>query len=369
MTNINSTDAVASIFSILLGRPIDADTHAKWSSRLNLSEARLFDLMDSIMLSREFMVEQDSISRPERLRRLYALLKACVNANKNDKLSPIEQTQIMYRMVFNRSIDDFGMQVIQARIQAGTFSKLGLLLRMLKSPEFRQPYRRIKPIQRLHTARSEWVKQLPPANRVLDIGGSSPTVPEGALIELGYPHKPKELIIFDKPPEQQYWGAPNYSQGEKRVFSWGTVQYMHGYAEDIFGNQDLATQSFDMIFMGQMVEHIHVDKLPALLNWIHEHLNPGGHFYCDTPNRLITKYETGEDSYIDPDHKKEYTPTELITIFNQAGFLEVTSKGILEMPNVQATHKLDVSDYYDGQLLCDHAQSAYCFAVLGKRAT
>ena len=360
-----TSDTVASIFSILLGRPIDADTQAKWSSRLNNSESRLFDMMDSIMLSREFMVEQDSISRHERVRRLYALLKTC----KNEQLKPIEQAHIMFRMLFNRSIDDFGMQVIQARIQAGKFSKLALLLRMLKSPEFRKPYRRIKPIQRLHTARSEWVKQLPPAQLVLDIGGSSPTVPEGALIELGYQHKPKELTIFDKPPEQQYWGAPNYSQGEKRVFPWGTVQYMHGYAEDIFDNKVLALQTFDMIFMGQVVEHIHVDKLPALLVWIREHLNLGGHFYCDTPNRLITKYETGDDSYIDPDHKKEYTPVELMALFNEAGFMEVQSQGILEMPNVQSAHKLDVSDYYDGQLLCAQAERAYCFAMSGLRAS
>lgn len=365
MATHKTSDAVATIFSILLGRPIDADTQAKWSSRLNNSESRLFDMMDSIMLSREFMVEQDSISRHERVRRLYALLKTC----KNEQLKPIEQAQIMYRMVFNRSIDDFGMQVIQARIQAGKFSKLGLLLRMLKSPEFRQPYRRIKPIQRLHTARSEWVKQLPSADRVLDIGGSSPTVPEGALIELGYQHKPKELTIFDKPPEQQYWGAPNYSQGEKRVFPWGTVQYMHGYAEDIFDNKVLASQTFDMIFMGQVVEHIQVEKLPALLVWIRDHLNPGGHFYCDTPNRLITKYETGDDSYIDPDHKKEYTPVELMALFNEAGFMEVQSQGILEMPNVQSAHKLDVSDYYDGQLLCAQAERAYCFAMSGLRAS
>ena len=48
---------------------------------------------------------------------------------------------------------------------------------------------------------------------------------------------------------------------------------------------------------------------------------------------------------------------------------EVQSKGILEMPNVQALHKLDVSDYYDGQLLCDHAERAYCFAMYGLRAS
>ncbi|MBK7025883.1 MAG: methyltransferase domain-containing protein [Polaromonas sp.] len=297
----------------------------------------------------------------ERVRRLYALLKTC----KNEQLKPIEQAQIMYRMVFNRSIDDFGMQVIQARKRVN-FQNWPCCCACSNHLNFANLI-----AHQTHSApayRAFGMGQTTPRRPCVDIGGSSPTVPEGALIELGYQHKPKD-DHFDKPPEQQYWGAPNYSQGEKRVFPWGTVQYMHGYAEDIFDNKVLALQTFDMIFMGQVVEHIHVDKLPALLVWIREHLNPGGHFYCDTPNRLITKYETGDDSYIDPDHKKEYTPVELMALFNEAGFMEVQSQGILEMPNVQTTHKLDVCDYYHGQLLCDQAEHAYCFAMSGLRAS
>ena len=362
MPDTKAIDTVATVFSILLGRSIDPATHTKWLTQMNEHGRHIYAFIDSIMLSREFLVEQDSISRTERLRRLHALFKACAN----DSLSQIEQAQIMYRMVFNRAIDDYGLRATQARIQSRTFSKLVLLLRMLKSPEFRKPYMRMKPIHRLHIARSQWVMQLPQAQRILDIGGSSPTLPEGALIELGYSHRPNELIIFDKPPEHQYWGAPNYSQGEKRTFPWGTVQYIHGYAEDIFENQTLATQKFDMIFMGQVVEHIHIDKLPALFEWIHKHLNAGGYFCCDTPNRLITFYETGEGNYIDPDHKKEYTPRELTALLKQAGFIDVKSSGILEMPHVQINRSFDVSDYYDGDLLCHDAERAYCFAMTGR---
>ena len=58
-----------------------------------------------------------------------------------------------------------------------------------------------------------------------------------------------------------------------------------------------------------------------------------------------------------------------MALFNEAGFMEVQSQGILEMPNVQSAHKLDVSDYYDGQLLCAQAERAYCFAMSGLRAS
>ena len=57
----------------------------------------------------------------------------------------------------------------------------------------------------VHHARQQWVSQLAAFAEVLDIGGSSANT-EGALIELGYVHRPKPITIFDLPPEQQYWG-------------------------------------------------------------------------------------------------------------------------------------------------------------------
>ena len=55
---------------------------------------------------------------------------------------------------------------------------------------------------------------------ILDIGGSSPNIETGALIELGYLHRPKKLIIFDLLPDEQYWGAPKYNQ-QKIIFFHG----------------------------------------------------------------------------------------------------------------------------------------------------
>ena len=53
---------------------------------------------------------------------------------------------------------------------------------------------------------------------------------------------------------------------------------MHGYAEDILQNDELRDQQFDMIYMGQVVEHIYEDKLPNVLAWIKNHLAPGVDF-------------------------------------------------------------------------------------------
>ena len=70
--------------------------------------------------------------------------------------------------------------------------------------------------------------------------------------------------------------------------------------------------------MGQTIEHIVPESLPDILDWISDHLNENGKFIFDTPNRLITSIQS--DSFIDPDHKIEYTPDQLESILRKHNF-------------------------------------------------
>jgi Domain of unknown function (DUF4214) len=257
--NLSPMQTVEAIYQLLLARPVDAAGKATWAHAIEAGEYSRCKQLNFIALSDEFLINFDSISRPERLSRTLSML--CLL--KMENATPQQQCELIYRFILNRKIDDLGAQSCADRIYKGKFSALGLVARLMKSAEFKQPYLKRTPTQQLHGARMAWAAQLPAAKRVLDIGGSSPTVPEGALIELGYKHKPEKLIIFDKPPNEQFWGTPNYSQANTRTFSWGQVQYIHGYAEDILQNDELRGQRFDMIFMGQVVEHIFEDKLPV----------------------------------------------------------------------------------------------------------
>jgi hypothetical protein len=186
---------------------------------------------------------------------------------------------------------------------------------------------------------------------------------EGALIELGYAYRPEKLIIFDKPPNEQFWGKPNYSQDKDQILNWGDIQYIHGYAEDILNNTELQHQEFDIVFMGQVVEHIYEDKLHAVLVWIKNHLSETGTLYFDTPNRLLTRLETGLDSYIDPDHKKEYTPDEMKIIIETAGFQVAEAWGIVDMPLSLKSNAFERRDFYESQALTARPHDAYCFAM------
>ncbi|MEQ1536739.1 MAG: DUF4214 domain-containing protein [Burkholderiaceae bacterium] len=357
--NLNTMQTVEAIYQLLLARPVDPAGKATWLKAIEAGEYSRCKQLNFIALSDEFLINFDSISRPERLRRTLSMLSLL----KMESASSIQQSELIYRFILNRKIDDLGAQSCSNRIANGKFSALGLIARLMKSAEFKQPYLKRTPTQQLHGARMAWAAQLPAAKRVLDIGGSSPTVPEGALIELGYAHKPEKLIIFDKPPNEQFWGTPNYSQANTRTFPWGEVQYIHGYAEDILLNDELRDQKFDMIYMGQVVEHIYEDKLPSVLMWIKAHLAAGGRFCFDTPNRLITRFETGEGRYIDPDHKREYTPEAFAELLVAAGFTIKQQWAILEMPNVIASGRYGIKDFYSGAPLTSSPSHGYCFAM------
>lgn len=361
--NLTDMQTVEAIYQLLLNRSVDSAGKATWTTVIEAGEYSRVNQLNFIARSDEFLISFDSISRPERLRRTLSMLSLL----KMENATAMQQSELIYRFILNRKIDDLGIQSCTDRIAKGKFSALGLIARLMKSAEFKLPYLKRTPTQQLHGARMAWAAQLPAAKRVLDIGGSSPTVPEGALLELGFAHKPEKLIIFDKPPNEQFWGTPSYSQANTRSFPWGQVQYIHGYAEDILQNDELRDQQFDMIYMGQVVEHIFEDKLPNVLLWIKNHLAPGGRFCFDTPNRLITRFETGEDRYIDPDHKREYTPAAFANLLSDAGFEIVQQWGILEMPNVVSNQSLSVKDYYDGAQLAKTPTHGYCFAMMCQR--
>ncbi len=359
---LSPLETVKAIYALLLERQIDASGLAMWTSEIEKGTFSRAKLLDSLFASREFLVVQDSINRKERLKRTLSVLDLL----KLEPTPPLQVAQVLYRMVFNRKMDADAEVNCQAKIAKGQFSTWGLVLRMVKSDEFKKPYQRPTPSKRLHAARMAWVAQIPAATRILDIGGSSPSLPEGALIELGYAHRPEKLIIFDKPPAEQYWGTPGYSQDNIRTFPWGQVEYVHGYAEDILQNAELSAQKFDMIFMGQVVEHIYEDKLPSVLAWIKSHLTEQGAFYFDTPNRLVTRYETGEANFIDPDHKREYAPEAFAALLKTAGFTSMQQWGVLDMPHVVPSQSFDVKDFYGEPLLTANPDNGYCFAMAGR---
>lgn len=212
------------IYKLMLNRAMDATGKASWTQEIEAGEYSRHQQIKLISRSDEFLVTFDNISRLDRLGRTLSMLSLL----KMEKVTVMQQSELVYSFILNRQIDDLGAQTCAKRINQFWFSPLVLIARLMCSAEFKLPYFKRTPLQQLHRARMLWVQQLPSAKTILDIGGSSPNVPEGALIEMGYPHRPEKLIIFDKPPHEQYWGTPNYSQENSLTRPWEQVEYMHG---------------------------------------------------------------------------------------------------------------------------------------------
>jgi SAM-dependent methyltransferase len=84
-------------------------------------------------------------------------------------------------------------------------------------------------------------------------------------------------------------------------------------------------KSVDVAFSNQLMEHLHPDDALEQLRNIYAALAPGGIYLCDTPNRLRGPHDVSMyfDRVATGFHLKEYTVTELASLFRTAGFSTV----------------------------------------------
>jgi SAM-dependent methyltransferase len=84
----------------------------------------------------------------------------------------------------------------------------------------------------------------------------------------------------------------------------------------------LEPESVDIAFSNQLMEHLHPDDSLRQLENVYRALKPGGTYFCITPNRLSGPHDISRtfDSTATGLHLKEYTVTELDSIFRRVGF-------------------------------------------------
>lgn len=269
--------------------------------------------------------------------------------------------RMAYLVLLRRQIDPSGLRAWRDIIATGRFTHQGVINTILQSEEYLSSFG-IDLLGIQHRSRVKWIQTLPCFDRILDIGGSSPNRPEGALIELGYPHRPSRLDILDRPPDLQYWGKPKYDQSVSAQFDWGTVSYFHGSGEKVAEIPALQEREYDCVFLGQAIEHIYPESLPGMLGWARTHLAPEGRLIFDTPNRLLTKIQC-PGSFIDPDHKYEYAPAELERVVADAGFIVTRKVGMVHLPVQAASGHYDPREFAEASLLSDDVDACYLFAL------
>jgi SAM-dependent methyltransferase len=230
-----------------------------------------------------------------------------------------------FQVMLRRDPEPEGLTNYVTVLEEHTLSPDGVLDEILTSMELRNDvhYRHI--LRSLHQSRCDFVRMLPRAARILDLGGTDQAFDAGALVTMGYPYPFELLTIVDLPGAERhelYGRVASSATVESRL---GPVQYRYHSMVDLAQYPDT---SFDLVFSGQTIEHITEDEAEKMLGEVRRVLVPGGWFCLDTPNRRVTELQLGADVFSNPDHKLEYTHEHLSRLLRSGGFEIVGSYGL-----------------------------------------
>ncbi len=175
----------------------------------------------------------------------------------------------------------------------------------------------------LHYGRGVFIRSLPRARRILDIGGAALGDPSGALILMGYPYSFDELVIVDLPSEERHPLYQDDSRPSSVKTPQGLVTYRYHSMTDLTSYEP---GTFDLVYSGQSIEHVTRREADSVLSQVRRILKPGGFLAIDTPNSRLTRLQ--QDAFIDPDHKYEYSHREMAAMLRGQGFAIEQALGI-----------------------------------------
>ena len=175
----------------------------------------------------------------------------------------------------------------------------------------------------MHVSRSEFVAGLPPAARILDLGGTHQGLPDGALVHLGYPYPFERLVVVDLPVDERDAIYQGGSTGEPVQSELGPVEFAFHSMVDLSRYED---GSFDLVYSGQSIEHVSEAEGDTVAREAFRVLAPGGWFCLDTPNGPAWRLRS--DELMNHDHQIEYAAGELVAKLERAGFEVTECKGL-----------------------------------------
>jgi predicted SAM-dependent methyltransferase len=214
----------------------------------------------------------------------------------------------------------------------------------------------------IHAGRSQFIKSLPKASTIVDLGGTHLARVEGALYWLGYPYEFTELTIIDLHPDDRHAIYKAGLNPERVETDLGPVRYRYHSMTDL---SSFADSSVDLIYSGQSIEHVTPDDGQIVLKEALRILRPGGHMAIDTPNGRLTRVQ--QEAFIDPDHKVEYTYPELRDLLTGAGFEIATAKGLNLGQRSVATGVFDGDEVAGHSGLFDEIEDCYILCVVARK--
>ncbi len=276
---------------------------------------------------------------------------------------------VTYRSLLQRPPDAYARSTWLPQLKTGGLSVEQFGRKIVESDEFRVVSASTSLGDSLHRSRCDWVRGLPPARKILDLGGTNLLHEFGAMVTMGYPYPFDELVIVDLPPDDRH---KSYNKGGVRDdvdVGRGTVRYAYHSMIDL---APYADETFDLVFSGQSIEHVQMDEGDLMLKESYRILRPGGWLAVDTPNRAITRLWVDQDrpwktGYVDPDHKYEYTVAELVDKVTAAGFSVVETKGLNLGTEVLESGTFSLENLAKHPGVYADAASCYALAILCRK--
>jgi SAM-dependent methyltransferase len=277
-------------------------------------------------------------------------------------LSPQRQLRVLYEILLGREPDAAGAASYLPGLRDGSLPPSQLAEWIFASSEWWTvvPFTQLAPA--LHFSRSLFVRSLPKARRILDLGGTALGSDKGAMVLMGYPYAFDELIVVDLPPDDR---NDLYKESVARNVTHtelGPVQYRYHSMSDLARYAD---GSFDLVYCGQSIEHVPVEEAERVLVGAARILRPGGYLALDTPNARVCRLQQPE--FIDPDHDYEYTHGEMVDKLHGAGFEVLESKGLNHAGGSLARGEFSVQEVSTRRGLFAEIEDCYLLSYLCRK--
>jgi SAM-dependent methyltransferase len=266
---------------------------------------------------------------------------------------------IVYELILARGPDATGTASYLEGLRNGTLTPQDLAAAAIASGEWWtvSPFPGLA--RSLHFSRMMFVRSLPPARRILDLGGTSLGNPIGALVLMGYPYVFDDLVVVDLPSEERDALYREADAPEVTQTPLGPVRYRYHSMVDL---SDYPDNSVDLVYSGQSIEHVTTQAAESVLSEVGRVLRPGGYLGLDTPNARVTRLQ--QDEFIDPDHEYEYTDAELRTKLGAAGFDVVGAWGLNHAGPSLAAGRFDADETAKARGLFHQIEDCYLLAYL-----
>jgi len=269
-----------------------------------------------------------------------------------------------YRMVLRREADPAGRRHYEDELRTGAKTRRDVLDVMRGSEEFRFKVPFVDMNTSLHQSRCDFVRSLPRARRIVDLGGTHQSSRQGAFVHLGYPYPFDELTIIDLPHEERH-EIYRHSEAVERVETeLGPVFYRYHSMTDLSLFPD---ETIDLVYAGQTIEHVTPADADVVMGEVRRILRPGGWFAFDTPNGPVCRMQQAD--FINPDHKVEYSHQELAAKVTASGLELVAAWGLNYLGHPAATVGFDPLEVAGNSGMYFEAGDCYLLAYVCRKSS